>query len=74
MHNSLFGGISGEFVTGSKDINIGSQLTLTTAFINHQNQQIQVLTDAIKQIVQVSTYIKESFLQTCKQKKHITIL
>ncbi len=59
MHNSLFGGISGGFVTGSEDMNLGSQLTLTTAFINHQNQQIQVLIDAIKQNVQVTTHIKD---------------
>jgi hypothetical protein len=68
MHNSLFGGISDEFVTGSEDMDLGSQLTLTTAFINHQNQQIQVLTDAIKQIVQITTYIKDPFYKPVSKK------
>jgi hypothetical protein len=46
MHNSLFGGISGGFVTGSEDMDLGSLLTQVTAFINQQNQQIQTLITA----------------------------
>jgi hypothetical protein len=43
MHNSLFGGISGGFVTGSEDMDLDGLLTQVTAFINQQNQQIQTL-------------------------------
>jgi hypothetical protein len=49
MHNSLFGGISRGFVTGSEaekegeDINYGGLLTQITAYIQLQNQQIQKL-------------------------------
>ena len=46
MHNSLFGGISGGFVTGSEDMDYGSLLTHVTAIINQQNQQIQTLITA----------------------------
>jgi hypothetical protein len=43
MHNSLFGGLSGGFVTGSEDMDLDGLLTQVTAFINQQNQQIQTL-------------------------------
>ncbi len=43
MHNSLFGGISGGFVTGSEDMDLGGLLTQITVFINLQNQRIQTL-------------------------------
>ena len=43
MHNSLFGGLSGGFVTGSEDMDLDGLLTQITAFINQQNQQIQTL-------------------------------
>ncbi len=43
MHNSLFEGISGGFVTGSEDMDYGDLLTGVTAFVNQQNQQIQKL-------------------------------
>ncbi|HXT85152.1 MAG TPA: hypothetical protein VN704_12625 [Verrucomicrobiae bacterium] len=46
MHNSLFGGISGGFVTGSEDIDYGSLLTQVTVFVHQQNQQIQTLITA----------------------------
>ncbi len=46
MHNSLFGGISGGFVTGSEDMDYGSLLTQVTTFIHQQNQQIQTLITA----------------------------
>jgi hypothetical protein len=49
MHNSLFGGISGGFVTGSEeDMDLGGLLTRITAFINQQNQQVQTLIAIIK--------------------------
>ncbi|MBA3284746.1 MAG: hypothetical protein H0U27_06775 [Nitrosopumilus sp.] len=49
MHNSLFGGISGGFVTGSEeDMDLGGLLTQITAFINQQNQQVQTLIAIIK--------------------------
>ncbi len=48
MHNSLFGGISGGFVNGSEDLDLGGLLTQITAFINQQNQQVQALIAAIK--------------------------
>ena len=47
MHNSLFGGISGDFVTGSEDIDYGDLLTQVTAFVTLQNQQIQTLITAV---------------------------
>ena len=47
MHNSLFGGISGGFVTGSEDLDLDGLLTQITAFINLQNQRIQALIAAI---------------------------
>jgi hypothetical protein len=49
MHNSLFGGISGGFVTGNEeDMDLGGLLTRITAFINQQNQQVQTLIAIIK--------------------------
>ncbi len=48
MHNSLFGGISGGFVNGSEDLDLGGLLTQITAFINQQNQQVQTLIATIK--------------------------
>ena len=68
MHNSLFGGISGGFVTGSGDMYLGSQLTLATAFINHQNQQIRILIDTNKQNVQFTTYIKNPLYKSVSKK------
>ena len=47
MHNSLFGGISGGFVTGSEDLDLDGLLTRITGFINLQNQRIQALIAAI---------------------------
>jgi hypothetical protein len=47
MHNSLFEGISGGFVTGSEDIDYGGLLTQVTAFVTLQNQQIQTLIAAV---------------------------
>ncbi|MDQ6723074.1 MAG: hypothetical protein M3Z01_02245 [Thermoproteota archaeon] len=49
MHNSLFGGISGGFVTGSEEMDLDGLLTQITAFINQQNQQVQTLIAAVKQ-------------------------
>jgi hypothetical protein len=43
MHNSLFGGISGGFVTGSEDMDYRGLLNQITVFINLQNQRIQTL-------------------------------
>ncbi|MBA3977773.1 MAG: hypothetical protein H0X50_06230 [Nitrosopumilus sp.] len=46
MHNSLFGGVSRGFVTGSeeeKDISYCGLLTQITVYIHLQNQQIQKL-------------------------------
>ncbi len=43
MHNSLFEGISGGFVTGSEDMDYGNLLSRVTAFVNQQNKQIQKL-------------------------------
>jgi hypothetical protein len=48
MHNSLFGNISCNLVTGSEDMDLAGLLTQTTAFINQQNQQVQTLVTAIK--------------------------
>jgi hypothetical protein len=50
MHNSLFEGISGGFVTGSEDMDLGSLLTGVTAFVNQQNQQIKILVVAAEGI------------------------
>jgi hypothetical protein len=50
MHNSLFEGISGGFVTGSEDMDLGSLLTGVTAFVNQQNQQIKTLVVAAEGI------------------------
>jgi hypothetical protein len=47
MHNSLFGDISGCFVTGSEDMDYGDLLTQVTAYVNLQNQQIQTLIVAV---------------------------
>ena len=49
MHNSLFGGISGGFVTSSEEMDLDGLLTQITAFINQQNQQVQTLFAAVKQ-------------------------
>ncbi len=43
MHNSLFGGISGGFITSIEGMDYGGLLTQVTAFVNLQNQQIKTL-------------------------------
>ena len=55
VHNSLFGGTSGGFISGSEDMELDGLLTQITTFINQQNQQIQTLIAAIKQNVSQDT-------------------
>jgi hypothetical protein len=62
MHNSLFGDPSlGGHSIGREGMDTGNLLNQLTAFIHHQNQQIQALIDEIrKNIKQINDQIQSS--------------
>jgi hypothetical protein len=62
MHNSLFGDPSlGGHSIGREGMDMGNLLNQLTAFIHHQNQQIQALIDEIrKNVKQINDQIQSS--------------
>jgi hypothetical protein len=62
MHNSLFGDPSlGGHSIGREGMRMGILLNQLTAFIHHQNQQIQALIDKIrKNVRQINDKIQSS--------------
>ncbi|HXX96185.1 MAG TPA: hypothetical protein VEL11_03600 [Candidatus Bathyarchaeia archaeon] len=50
-HNSLFGNIASDPISGREGIHLGDVLNQLTTFVHEQNQQIQALIDEIRKTV-----------------------